>query len=65
MQSFRKAEHRFSSLFSPIFSPEKVAGVQSEKGEKGKEKGEKNKKKKPLSRLFLFGGPEGIRTHDL
>ena len=47
------------SLFFLLSSLEKVA-----EGTKRRVKSEKNKKKKPLARLFLFGGGGGIRTHE-
>ena len=51
-----------SSLFSLLFSLEKVAEGNGEKSEERREKSEENKKKKPLTRLFLFGGDGEIRT---
>ena len=49
-----------ASLFSFLSSLEKVAEGNGEKSEERREKSEENKKKKPLTRLFLFGGEEGI-----
>ena len=56
---FAEQSCRFSSLFSLLFSLEKVAVDNGEKGEERREKSEKYKKKKPLTRLFLFGARGG------
>ena len=61
---FAEQNYHFSSLFSFLFSLEKVAEGNGEKSEERREKSEENKKKKPLTRLFLFGGGEGNRTPD-
>ena len=57
---FAEQSYHFSSLFSFLSSLEKVAEGNGEKSEERREKSEENKKKKPLTRLFLFGGPGGI-----
>ena len=53
---FAEQNYHFSSLFSFLSSPEKVAEGNGEKSEERREKSEEYKKKKPLTRLFLFGG---------
>jgi len=59
-RTFRKAKsYRFSSLFSLLSSPEKVAGESGDTSEERREKIEENKKKKPPLRLLLFGN--GVR----
>ena len=62
---FAEQNYHFSSLFSFLSSLEKVAEGNGEKSEERREKSEENKKKKPLTRLFLFGGDRGTRTLDL
>ena len=52
------------SFLSYLFTG-KVAEVNGEKSEERKVKSEENKKKKPLTRLFLFGGDDETRTHYL
>ena len=58
---FAEQSYRVSSLFSLLSSLEKVEVKNREKREERIVKSEENKKKKPLARLFLFGGRETIR----
>ena len=53
---FAEQNYRFFSLFSFLSSLENVAEGNGEKSEERREKSEEYKKKKPLMRLFLFGG---------
>ena len=61
-----KSPFLFSFLFSLLFFQRKKSPAGGQRREKNeKENSEEYKKKKPLTRLFLFGAPEGTRTPDL